>query len=138
MSVRYGSHSSALPATPESEQETPRKRPGPVETPAMRNGERAKALRALTQGLSVVYAMRLPDGVIKIGCSTDLAGRRRCVHAEAEILGFRFGELEDERAIHAILAPHRVRGREWYEPHPAVLDVVNEMRAEWNLPPITP
>lgn len=39
------------------------------------------------------------------------------------------GTLAEERAIHARLSGHAVRGREWYpEDDPEVLAVVNEMR----------
>jgi hypothetical protein len=107
---------------------------GVTESPARRNRDRAQALRALTLGESVVYAIRVGDGTIKIGCSASLARRRRCVSSSAEILGFVPGGLDEEQAVHASLAAHRARGREYYHPHPAVLAVVNEMRDRFNLP----
>ena len=110
---------------------------GPVTTRTERDRDRAQAIAALTAGRSVVYAMRLPGDTIKIGCSRNLASRRRCVHADAEILGFMFGEYDDEQAIHAALRSSRERGREYYRPTPEVLAVVNQMRDEFNLPHIT-
>lgn len=98
--------------------------------------EQTRALRALTAGVeSVLYAVRLPDGVIKIGCTTDLA-TRRLSYRDGEILAFIPGTFADEKAIHKTLAPHVAWGREWYRPAPAVIAVVNEMRAHFNLEPL--
>lgn len=108
----------------------------PGELPGRRNRFRAEAVRSLTAGRSVVYALRLTSGEIKIGCSSDLANRRRYVGAGAEIIGFVFGEYEDEQAIHTRLVPHRSRGREYYHPTPEVMAVVNEMRDYFHLPHI--
>ena len=99
-----------------------------------RADDRTSALNALTFGRSMVYAMRLPGGIIKIGCSAQLAKRRRSVHPEAEILGFIAGDQDDEQRIHELLVAYRARGHEYYHPTPQVLAVVNEMRDEWNLP----
>jgi hypothetical protein len=107
---------------------------GLVHTARMRDLDRAQALRALTMNESVVYALRLNGGIIKIGCSASLHNRRRFVEAGAEILAFRFGTYEDEQAIHASLVPHRARGREYYHPTAEVLAVVNDMRDDFNLP----
>ena len=93
-------------------------------TPAQRNHDRAQAIRALTGGEQVVYAARLPDGTVKIGCSGNLASRRRCIAPGAEILGFMPGDYDDEQAIHQTLKAHRARGWEYYHPTPAVLAVV--------------
>lgn len=98
--------------------------------------DRSAAIRALTGGQPVVYALRLSDGVIKIGCSEHLELRRKNVEAGAQILAFRPGTLDDEKAIHATLVPHRARGFEFYHPTPEVIDVVNEMREHFNLPPL--
>lgn len=102
--------------------------------PRSRGLDRSQALRALTGGEPVIYALRLPDGTVKIGHSSSLWNRRRCVHPAAEILGFMPGAYEDEQAIHETLAAHRAHGVEYYQPAPAVLAVVNEMRDEFGLP----
>ena len=96
-------------------------------------GQKA-AIHALQQGRSMLYAMRTPDGLIKIGITTDLVQRR--MNIRGEILGFRFGDLADELTIHHSLSTHVHHGREWYNATPEVLAVVNEMRAEFNLEPI--
>lgn len=98
--------------------------------------EQVNAIRALVgDAPSVIYAVRMPDGIIKIGCTTNLV-RRRYGYYDAEILAFRPGDLAEEKAIHASLAEHLVRGREWYKPVPAVLDVVNDLRGHFNLEPL--
>ena len=101
-----------------------------------RGWARAQALRVLAPG-QVLYAIELPDGVIKIGCTRNLYYRRRMVGRGAEILGFIPGDLDDEKAIHAELKPHRARGHEYYRRTPEVLAVVNRMRDAYNLPHLT-
>lgn len=100
--------------------------------PAQAPYSRTSALRSLTGGRRVVYAMRMPDGAVKIGTTVDLANRLSGLHAE--LLGFIFGSHEDERALHRKLAPDCVRGREYYRPSPAVMAAINAMRDDWNLP----
>lgn len=78
-----------------------------LETPRGRGLDRTAALKAITQGRSVIYAVRLPDGIIKIGCSKSLWNRRRAW--AAEILGFRFGDMREEQEIHQSLQAHVAR-----------------------------
>ena len=87
---------------------------------------------------SVIYAARLADGTIKIG-HTDHFGERlkelkSYTRQDVELLAFRFGSYEEEQAIHAQLAPYRVRltkfAREYYRPVAPVMEVVNTMRGE--------
>lgn len=101
-----------------------------------RGHDRTQALKALTMGRPVVYAARLADGTIKIGCSASVWDRRRSLGIGAELIGFVFGTIDDEQAIHESLAAHRSRGREYYHPAPAVMAVVNEMRDRFGLPHI--
>jgi len=88
----------------------------------------------------VIYALRLDDGVIKIGFTTDLSDREITVRRQSgsehsEVLAFRLmGTYEDEQDIHAGLISHRAYGWEYYHPTPEVLDVVNAMRADIGLP----
>lgn len=111
-------------------------RTGPRRNLAERN-EQVEAIRSLTLDTpTVVYAIQLPDGVIKIGCTADLVSRRNAYGMDAAILAFIPGDFADEKAIHKSLAEHTARGREWYKPVPAVLDVVNEMRDHFNLEPL--
>lgn len=95
--------------------------------------DRAQILNALG---SVVYAVRLPGRIVKIGCSANLAARIQALGA-VEILAFKPGEYADEQAIHATLVAHRHHGREYYHPSPEVMAVVNQMREDLGLDPAT-
>lgn len=94
----------------------------------------AQARRALTTIGEVVYAIRCPDGVIKIGHTTQL--QARCYQVGGELLAFMFGSYDDEQSLHARLAGHLHHGREWYYPTPGVMAVVNEMREAFGLAPV--
>jgi hypothetical protein len=89
---------------------------------------------------SVVYAARLADGVIKIGCTENFGDRLRYLKAydgqAVELIGFKFGSREDEREIHDSLREHLHHGREYYHATPAVMAVVNEMREQLGMQPI--
>jgi hypothetical protein len=98
------------------------------------NMEREAAYRIIQGDQSMLYACRLPDGLIKIGCSRDISQRRKWLRGE--MLGFMPGEFSDELAIHHSLADSVARGREYYHPTPAVLSVVNEMRQSLGLTPL--
>lgn len=92
------------------------------------------ALDYVLGGQSVVYAMRMPDGAIKIGRSVNLANR--CYQLHGQILGFLPGGHDEEQQIHRDLRAHRVRGKEYYSATAAVMAVVNEMRQPFGLPQI--
>lgn len=86
----------------------------------------------------VVYAVQTKDGLIKIGWTTDLGHRCNQIgYGQRSIIGFIRGDRADELAIHSRLEGLAVRGREWYPWHPQVVDVVNEMRVQWGIVPIT-
>jgi hypothetical protein len=95
---------------------------------------RKTAVHAVQQGQRVIYAMRLPDGIIKIGCCSDLANRASQLHGK--ILGFRPGDLAEELEVHRSLRRHVARGREFYHPRPEVIAFVNELRDLFDLPHI--
>lgn len=106
------------------------------------NLEQARVPR-VTSGLlkalgHVVYAIQTRDGNIKIGFTTDLAHRCTQVgYGQKAIIGFMRGEMSDETAIHRRLNGLAVHGREYYPWHPQVIAVVNEMRDQWGIEPIT-
>lgn len=106
-------------------------------TDRQRDRDRAEAVRALTGGQLTLYACRLADDTIKIGCTRELDKRRKKFGPGTEILGFMPGDYDDEQAIHASLVAHRAHGHEYYHPTPQVLDVVNEMRDHFGLPHLT-
>jgi hypothetical protein len=101
-------------------------------TASVTTRERNEALRALG---SVVYAARLPDDIIKIGYTTDLATRLLALGAD-DILAFKPGSYADEQQLHRALVEHRHHGREHYHPTPEVLAVINDMRDLLGLDPI--
>lgn len=103
--------------------------------PGAREHDRAQALRALIGDRSVVYAFRLADGTIKIGWTNNITQRRN-FFAGAEIAGFMFGGYTDEQRIHDRLSAHVHHGREFYNPSPEVLAVVNEWREPFGLTPL--
>lgn len=102
---------------------------------------RTAAMRALGP---VVYAVRLADGVIKIGWTERFDLRlhwlKHRVRQDVELLAFRPGTYDEEQAIHAALKPHRAtdetyaQAREYYVATPEVLAVVNDMRGALNMP----
>lgn len=94
------------------------------------------ALREL-HGTELVYAVRLPDGIIKIGWTKDFNARRRAFTSDYDaILAVMPGTFDDEQAIHARLAQHVARGREYYHPHAEVLACVNELRSKVGVDPL--
>jgi hypothetical protein len=97
--------------------------------------ERYVGIRALTATIpSVLYAVRLPGGTIKIGCTSNFASRLSSYGPDSEVLGFRAGDRADEQAIHKSLKAHLRHGREWYHPTSEVFAVVNDMRDDFGLP----
>lgn len=82
----------------------------------------------------LIYAVKMPDGIIKIGHTTNLYARMSKLGVGvdvASLLAVRVGGTHaDEQAIHAALRGHTVRGREWYHPCPVVLALVEQMRTD--------
>ena len=89
--------------------------------------------------LSKVYFIRAKGvGAIKVGFTSDLKGRfqnlKGASPVDLEILTSFSGTLEDEKAIHDILADHRLHG-EWFKESAVIafLKVVEDERKpeEW-------
>lgn len=89
--------------------------------------DRFSAIAQMVGRSSVLYAIRTNEGLIKLGCTQNLAQRRRKIGGQ--ILGFMPGGYAEEKQMHDQLAAYRARSREWYHPAPEVLAVVNIMRA---------
>jgi len=91
-------------------------------------------------GNGLLYAVRFPDGTIKIGHTVRIAERLTQLISEGggrpEVLAIKAGTVEDEQALHDSLAAHVRRGREWYNPTPEVIALVNEWRAELRRDPL--
>lgn len=95
-----------------------------------------ECLRDLT-GVELIYAIRCPDGVIKIGHTRDLMARRRHFDSAPDaILAIKPGTYDQEQAIHARLKPSLARGHEYYHPTPDVLAFVNGLRSELGAQPV--
>ncbi len=91
-----------------------------------------EAAQKLTANRTILYAIRVGDGSIKIGFTGNFYERARHIRMKdggGEVLAFRFGTRQDESEIHKSLIAHRSRGREYYHPHPQVLELVNKWRA---------
>ena len=91
-------------------------------------------------GNGILYAARFPDGSIKIGHTTQVHKRLTNLISAGggapTVLAIKAGTYEDEQAVHDALAAHVKRGREWYNPDPEVLAVINEWRTELRREPL--
>lgn len=95
-----------------------------------------EALRELS-GIEVIYAIRCPDGLIKIGWTADLNLRRKPYGADPTIiLAVRPGTHDEEQDLHRRLRESCARGREYYHPTDEVLAFVNEIRVSCGVDPI--
>jgi hypothetical protein len=99
---------------------------------------RREASRILRLSGSFLYAARMSSGVVKFGFTAgllssridQLAGDARDAGEQFDrLIAIHHGTKADERALHRSLAGHRSHGREWYNPTPEVMAVVNDWRA---------
>jgi hypothetical protein len=97
-----------------------------------RNAPCVSRTQALASLPPVVYFMRMPDGIIKIGHSGDMAHRMSVLGGE--LLAFTPGDRTDERAHHKRFAHCLDHGREWFRPEPDLITYVNDLRAGLGLP----
>lgn len=105
---------------------------------ATAEGHRRRAFfEALAEVGEVIYVIRCPDGLIKIGHTTNLRDRRRQFDSDPRaILAVVPGTYEEEQAIHDGLRDFCARGREFYYPAPEILAFVNDIREQAGVPPI--
>ena len=76
-----------------------------------------------------IYAVRTPDGLIKIGYTSNLDGRIRQFGSRwADVLLALPGSLDSESELHIRFKPYLARGREYYFPCAEILDWVNGER----------
>jgi hypothetical protein len=76
--------------------------------------------------VNVVYFIQgVPDGLIKIGWTSDLDSRFKTLcqgsPCELALLGIAHGGEREEQILHANFAEHRVRG-EWFTPNPRLIE----------------
>jgi hypothetical protein len=96
----------------------------------------AECLRDLV-GAELIYAIRCPDGVIKIGHTRNLSARRRHFDTTPEaILAIKPGTYAEEQAVHTRLSGSVARGQEYYHPTPEVLAYVNDLRSALGIQPV--
>lgn len=88
-------------------------------------------------GVDLIYAIRCPDGLIKIGHTRNLNHRRKHLDtAHDAILAVTPGTHTEEQALHATLRTSVGRGQEYYHPTPEVLAYVNGLRCAMGVEPI--
>lgn len=110
----------------------------PIDTDEDRLRLIRECLRDL-HGVELIYAIRCPDGAIKIGWTKDLMSRRRhftTADTPESILAVSPGTLDQEQALHAQLRGSVARGQEYYHPTPEVLAYVNGVRTQLGISPI--
>ena len=85
-----------------------------------------------------VYFLRTTDDLVKVGHTANVAERKRGLTADGwrSLLAVVPGTREDEQRIHAQLALHLARGREYYRPAPEVLALVNSIRDRLGVPDV--
>ena len=101
------------------------------------NDRRRAILEALANLGEVIYAIRCPDGLIKIGWTTRLRHRRYFYGGGFDaILAVIPGTHDEEQALHERFRPYRAKGHEYYHPTPEVLSFINEIRERAGIPPV--
>jgi len=77
-----------------------------------------------------VYAVSTPDGLIKIGYTTNLDRRIRGFGSVwADVLVVIDGDLAYEKALHSRFVPYLARGAEYYYPVREIRDWINSERS---------
>lgn len=89
-----------------------------------------------TKGLDVVYYLRLPDGLIKIG-TTNRPLTRIAEHGRksgsTDVLAVEFGGRALERERHVQFAADRVDRHEHFNPSPALMAHISSLREALHL-----
>lgn len=104
----------------------------PLEMPGRELLSRTEAMRAVGE---VLYAVRC-DGLVKIGHTSNLAGRFKDLRAVEVLALWPGATYDDEQELHRQLADHLHHGREWYYPTPGVFAVVNDLRERLGQAPL--
>lgn len=110
-------------------------RPDRPQTPELiRRRAIYEAMRDLDE---VIYAILMPDGLIKIGHTADLRKRRGGLTTEmTAILAVIPGTHEEEQTLHKRFRSFAVRGREYYWQAPEIVAFINEIRVKAGVPAI--
>lgn len=101
-----------------------------------RNANAAGTDRSATKGLEIVYYLRLPDGLIKIGTSSeplDRLRRHRADKGQIEVLAIEFGGRDLERQRHLEFTSERHGNFEHFTPSDALMAHIATLREALNL-----
>jgi hypothetical protein len=80
---------------------------------------------AFDERAPVVYVLQRADGLIKIGTTVQLRQRMQTLmkmYGPLEVLAVLQGSYVEEHALHARFADHLAEAREWFHPHPDIID----------------
>lgn len=108
----------------------PTEAPSPVLTVAEQEARtlaRRQKLREVAAARGFLYVLDSRDGLVKIGWTgRDLWARLNDYPPTFELIVAIRGTRADERDVHRGLKLSRRKGREWYEPTPEVVRLINE------------
>lgn len=76
-----------------------------------------------------IYYLNIGDH-IKIGYASNVQRRLRAYPPTAKLIYAHRGTRDDEKNIHSRLHPYCAAGREWYDPHPRVLALIDAAKDE--------
>lgn len=85
-----------------------------------------------------IYAIKQQDGSIKIGHTKQLHRRAAKLGGLQNLLALKLATREEELALHKTLRHSLHHGREYYNPTPEIYALINEWRANMNLPELHP
>lgn len=110
-------------------------RPGMADV-MVANTQAATTARQATSGVEIVYYLRLPDGLIKIGTSRkalDRLAQHRRSKGASEVLAVEFGGRDLEAARHAQFKTDRVGRAEHFNPSDGLMQHIADLRAALGL-----
>lgn len=99
--------------------------------PTFEGNDARRSKTAISRELGAcVYFIRCQDGLIKIGFTTRLWGRKCHFAAKwTDVLAvIADGSLELERSMHERFAAHLAHSREYFHPAPELIAYINEIR----------
>jgi hypothetical protein len=105
-------------------------------TAVVRNASPTETTRNATNGVAIVYYLRLPDGNIKIGTSRrplERLTRHRRDKGDVEVLAVEFGSYELEHQRHAEFTADRIDRTETFAPSAVLMAHIQTLREALNL-----
>jgi len=80
-----------------------------------------------------IYYFKIGD-LIKIGYSRNAFARLKSYPPTTEWLAVELGTRKIERARHSLFSEHLAHGREWFHPHPDLLEWIQQLRDKGGKP----